>query len=60
MDREIIIRDIPPTSVPVTSVTLGSPWIRFPPMAARVVAERGQNAPVDSPESLRGYPCANV
>ena len=55
MDRKIIIRGIPPTSVPVTSVTPGSPWTRFQPVAARVVAEKGQNAPVDSLESLRGY-----
>lgn len=31
---------------------LGSPWTRSQPVAARVVAERGQNAPVDSLESL--------
>jgi hypothetical protein len=27
-------------------LTLGSPWIRVPPLAARVVAESPQNAPV--------------
>ena len=51
MDREIIIRGIAPTSVPVTSVTPGSPWSRFQPVAATGVAERWQNAPVDSLES---------
>jgi len=30
-----------------------SPWIRFRPLAGRVVAARGQNVPVDSLESLR-------
>jgi hypothetical protein len=30
-----------------------NPWIRFQLLAARVVAARRQNAPVDSLESLR-------
>jgi hypothetical protein len=38
------------------SVTPGCPWIRFAPLAARVVAERQQNAPVSPAESLRVCP----
>jgi hypothetical protein len=39
-----------------TSVTHRSPWTRFAPLAARVVAERQQNAPVSPAESLRVCP----
>jgi hypothetical protein len=38
-----------------SSVTQRSPLTRFLPLAAGVVAARGQNAPVDSVESLRAY-----
>ena len=38
------------------SVTQRSPWIRSAPLAARVVAERQQNAPVSPAKSLRVCP----
>jgi hypothetical protein len=37
-------------------VPAGSPWTRFRPLAARVVVERQQNAPVSPAESLRVCP----
>jgi hypothetical protein len=38
------------------SVTQRSPWIRFAPLAARVVAESLQNASVSPAESVRACP----
>jgi hypothetical protein len=40
------------------SVTRGSPWTRLWSLAARMVAGRGGNAPVESVESLRGLMAA--
>ena len=55
----LIVRIVPAGARFVRGISLtgllGSPWIRFQPVAARVVAERGQNAPVESLESLKGY-----
>ena len=38
-----------------SSVTPGIPWIRLQPVAARVVAERWRNEPVESVESLQSF-----
>jgi hypothetical protein len=49
---EIAVKECHTASI----LTLGSPWTRSAPLAARGVAERWQNAPAESLESWRAYP----